>query len=491
MNIEPREYQKNIYKNIKEQGNTLVILPTGLGKTLIGFMFIKEKLKNGLSLFLAPTKPLVKQHYTSFLEIMDVEKDNVTIVTGEIPKKIRKELYSSKKIFFSTPQTIKNDIISNTFSNFDEIALCVFDEAHRAMGEYAYTKIAEKIKNKALIIGLTASPGGNQEHINKILSNLFIKNIQIRTKDDEDVKNYVKDMEITWFETPLSPELNEIKTNLEKLISFYAKKLTSLGVSPQLTSKKRFIEQKQKILTIPSKIKYPLLITHAVLFNLLYMEELVETQGASILKKYLEKLEKKTTKSAAILSKNPIISKIKKILLTTEQEHPKLELLLNILNELKNQKIIVFAHYREQAMLIENKLQAKGFSARIFLGKRDAYTKKQQEETIIDFRKGLFNILIASSVGEEGIDLPSVDAVVFYEPVASEIRAIQRRGRTGRVKQGKVYVLITKGTRDEYFHWASIARERNMRKIITKLQKRIEKPPEKQNKPSQLSLKDF
>ena len=76
---------------------------------------------------------------------------------------------------------------------------------------------------------------------------------------------------------------------------------------------------------------------------------------------------------------------------------------------------------------------------------------------------GLYQVLISTSVAEEGIDIPSVDQVILYEPVPSEIRMIQRRGRTGRKTEGQMTVLITKGTRDEAYYYSSIHKERKMK----------------------------
>ncbi len=478
MKIEPRTYQKTIYSAIIQKGNMLVVLPTGLGKTLIGFMLIENKIKTGKCLFLAPTRPLVKQHYNSFLEISEIDPNIVTIITGEIPKSKRESFYE-KQIIFSTPQTIKNDILSGTLKNPELFSLCIFDEAHRAIGNYAYTAVAEKIKNNALIIGLTASPGGDVIRINKILTNLFIQNVQIRTKTDEDVRDYVKNINITWIETQLTPDLKLIKSILDKLISQYVQKLTAMGFPPQTKSKKLFLTLRQKILDINSNAKYTILITYSILLNLLHMQELIETQGASALKKYLEKMLTKKTKSATILLKKPEIIRIKQILLETKEEHPKLLLLIDLIKQMQSKKIIVFAQYRDQVALIE---QTIGVQARTFLGKKDKYTKKQQEETIAQFREDKFRVLVASSIGEEGLDIPEVDGVIFYEPIPSEIRSIQRRGRAGRFKEGQVYILITKDTRDEYFYWASVNRERRMKSIIKNMQNKPSIQPKEDNK---------
>ncbi|MFA5077401.1 MAG: DEAD/DEAH box helicase family protein [Candidatus Micrarchaeia archaeon] len=468
MKLQPREYQKKIFDAISASGNTLVVLPTGLGKTLIAFMLIEWKMKQGKCLFLAPTKPLVKQHLVSFSDISDVNPDIVTIVTGEIPKKKRAPLYN-KQIIFSTPQTIKNDLRSGVFNTPGTVSLCIFDEAHRAIGNYAYTSVAEKLRENALIVGLTASPGGNRERINKILENLFIKNVQIRSKHDTDVAPYVKDIKISWIETSLTPDLMEIKNNLDLLIKENARKLSSFGYPPPLKSKRLFMALRQRILNHPSNAKYAALVVYSVLLNLLHMQELVETQGPGVLRKYVEKLKQKETKSAKILLKKPQFIAIENILLNSTEEHPKLGLLTGLLQSHPG-KSMVFAQYRDQVALIEKTLNQTGISARMFLGRKGEYTKKEQEETIAQFREDKFRVLVASSIGEEGLDIPAVDNVIFYEPTPSEIRSIQRRGRAGRFKDGNVYILITKGTRDEYFYWASFNREKRMKSILGRMQ---------------------
>jgi Fanconi anemia group M protein len=116
--------------------------------------------------------------------------------------------------------------------------------------------------------------------------------------------------------------------------------------------------------------------------------------------------------------------------------------------------------------------------ADVFLGQSgdDGLTQSEQLDKLGTFRDGETNVLVSTSVGEEGLDIPSVDLVVFYEPVASAIRTIQRRGRTGRESSGRVTVLMARGTSDEAAYWAANKKEKKMRQLITELQD--SKPPE-------------
>ena len=79
-------------------------------------------------------------------------------------------------------------------------------------------------------------------------------------------------------------------------------------------------------------------------------------------------------------------------------------------------------------------------------------------------------MLVATSVAEEGLDIPNCDLVIFYEPVPSEIRYIQRRGRTGRIKKGRAIILMAKGTRDEAFYWSARRKEGKMKRILKGMQ---------------------
>ena len=116
-------------------------------------------------------------------------------------------------------------------------------------------------------------------------------------------------------------------------------------------------------------------------------------------------------------------------------------------------------------------------------------TQEEQSSILRDFQSGTYNVLVATSIAEEGLDIPSVDFVIFYEPIPSEIRLIQRMGRTARKGFGKVEILIARGTADESHYWVSIARERKMRAVVASLSGGL-KGPDK-NKQKQRTLGTF
>ena len=294
MELVPRAYQLAIYNSVLENGNTLVVLPTGLGKTLISLMLMRDKIKQGRCLIMSPTKPLAKQHLETIKQNLKIE--GVVLITGEMNVNKRINEYKND-IIIATPQTIANDIKNGVLDPI--FALCVFDEAHRAVKNYAYTFVSNAVNKKgALILGLTASPGGKRERIEAVVKALNIKNIEIRTVEDKDVAPYVQKSNMIWLKTELSPTQVLIKRNFEILISEHAQNLSAMGFIPPLKNKGKFLELRVRILAIESGIKYKAIVEYSILLNLLHMMELLETQGIYALKKYIEKLNEKESKSA-------------------------------------------------------------------------------------------------------------------------------------------------------------------------------------------------
>jgi Fanconi anemia group M protein len=167
----------------------------------------------------------------------------------------------------------------------------------------------------------------------------------------------------------------------------------------------------------------------------------------------------------------------------TDIEHPKLDQVRDIVSRQiagrPESRVIVFTNYRDTADMVTASLGAMEdiYPVR-FVGQSSKYkdkglTQKQQVHIIEDFKKGIYNVLVATSVAEEGLDIPSTDLVVFYEPIPSEIRSIQRKGRTARKHAGRVVVLVTKGTRDEGYYWSSLSKERRMQSNMKELQENM------------------
>ena len=501
-NFEPRLYQQTILATAAEK-NTLVVLPTGMGKTNIFLMLAAQRLKqypNSKVLFIGPTKPLIDQYMDVFKEHFVIDGSDMAVFTGMVSPEKRGELWKKAKIVFSTPQGLENDIISNRI-NLGEVCLLGVDEAHRAVGDYAYVFVAKqfmKLSSHPRIMALTASPGSDMLKIEEICKNLFIEDIEVRTDDDPDVKPYVQEMQVDWVKVDLPKVFTDIQKFLQLFLKERFEKLKKWGILQrkdvryvgksdllQLQAELRGrISQGEKDFVVWNSIS--LLAETMKIYHAL---ELLETQGIAALHKYFEKLaaESRTSKTKAIKSimsdSNFKSSMIKAMILHEEKaEHPKLIELQNIVeNEVKqnnNVKIMIFNHYRDNALDVIEKLNSiPNVKAGIFVGQQKkndtGLTQKEQKQMLDDFRNGLFNVLVATSIGEEGLDIPKVDLVIFYEPIPSAIRSIQRRGRTGRQEKGRVIILMTKGTRDEAYRWVAHHREKKMYRHLESLRKKL------------------
>ena len=219
--IIPRAYQQSIFETAKN-ANTLVVLPTGLGKTLIALMLSLDRIKQyptSKTLMLAPTRPLVEQHFKTFQSQIPELFADLQIFTGSTPSNKRKKIFQTADIIFSTPQCIANDIRSSLYS-LNEVSLLIVDECHRSLGNYDYTTVLNYYKNQSsnqLILGLTASPGSDAKKIKEICKHLNIEEIEVRTRDSEDVKSYLQQLEFEKGEVPFPQEFLEIKPILKQI----------------------------------------------------------------------------------------------------------------------------------------------------------------------------------------------------------------------------------------------------------------------------------
>jgi len=499
--VEKRDFQIKIARNSVKK-NTLIVLPTGMGKTIIALILIADSLKknNKKILFLAPTKPLVNQHASFLREKLDINDDLITIFTGEISPEKRKKNWDKNKIIVSTPQVIENDILSNRI-NLDDVCFIIFDEAHHAVGDYSYVFISESFKKKEddhHILGMTASPGNDSNKILEICKNLDIDNIEIRTKYDPDVKPYVHDMKINWRKIDLPKDFALVTQLLKKSLSERLKKLKKIGVidtsSVSLINKSKLLDAQKKIQSEirsnqkPSKDLFKAAKIQSESMKIHYAIELLQTQGVESLRNYFQRLSKDASSKNGAKSSRSLItdSNIIEALAHLKNigfEHPKLEEVLRTvkkqISEKKDSKIIVFTHYRDTSKKVlevlekDNKIKPVRFIGQSHRDEDKGLTQKEQSEIIRNFKEDKYNVLVATSVAEEGLDIPSTDLVVFYEPIPSEIRLIQRRGRTGRKMPGKVVILITKGTSDEGYYWASKRKEKRMRSELEFLRSKI------------------
>ncbi|MBL7147811.1 MAG: DEAD/DEAH box helicase [Nanoarchaeota archaeon] len=485
-NITPREYQLNILETCKEK-NTLVVLPTGSGKTLICLLLAVHRLNlypKSKILVVAPTKPLSQQHLISFQKNTNIGEGECVLLTGSISPKKRQNLYENSVVIVATPQTIDSDLNNNRISLEDFSLFCV-DEAHKSKERYANTKIAKIYMENSrhpLILALTASPGGNKEKIKEVNKNLFIENVEIRIDSDEDIKKYIQDKNIEHIKLELPEEFQNIKKLINSVWKEKLRDLKKVGFTKpsHLVNKKDLLLLQQRFVKeIKNKNQiafYGISLTSA-LIKLNYMIELLECQGLEPLDSFFEKLKKEKSKASSILLAHHNIRSaalMTKDLLDKNIKHPKLIKLLEIVqNEIKlnhKSKIIVFANFRDTVENIVRFLKENKIKCNRFVGqankKESGLKQREQIEIINRFKEGEFNVLVSSQVAEEGIDVVETKAVIFYEPVPSELRRVQRMGRTARTAPGKIIFLITKDSRDEAYYWSSYHKEKRMKNIL-------------------------
>lgn len=496
--INPRKYQQQIFESCLAK-NCLVVLPTGIGKTLIGLMVAIERMKKYPGekvLILAPTKPLAEQHLTTFKKHLPELFADMQLFTGKINADQRKKIWQTSDIIFSTPQCIANDL-KNYLYSLSDVCLLIEDEAHRCIKNYDYNYVAQKYKlqsKNSRIIGLTASPGSETKKIKEICRNLSIDQVELRTRESPDVAPYLQELEFTKIEVAFPPEFEEIRHLLQKLFNQYVETLKKSKILWDYPSKINLINLQKKMMATISRgnKSFSYLIgmsACAQAIKLQHALELLETQTLHVFNKYLKDLfkqaQQKKSKGVIKLVAKPEFNFIylqTNELLTKNQEHPKLGKLIEIIKqeqkENPNLKIIVFTQFRETATIISKNLnEIPNIIAKTFVGQAkkegSGMNQKKQKQIINEFSSGEINILCATCIAEEGLDIPEVNAVIFYEPIPSAIRAIQRAGRTARLQKGKLFILITKKTRDEAHYYVSRAREKSMHTAIGKIQKEL------------------
>ncbi len=486
--IEYRQFQSDIAAEVLT-GNSLVVIPTGLGKTIIAALVIAERLARvgGRALVLAPSRPLADQHAMTLGAVLTT--GSVLCLTGQETKKKRAGRWKSRLIFAATPQVAHNDLKDGYLPT--DFSVVVFDEAHRAVGDYTYVPLAKELRTMspdALFLGLTASPGHELDHIEEVCSNLFIKNVILRSRDDADVAPYVQKTDIDWIEVQPSEILSKVSGILTE---YYHERLNSIRKFGFLRTRKNTQVRIQDLNETYGQIfarrkggNLPYLFQASRQVNLARVAHhailCVERQGMDAFLKFVgPKFKPGRTRTDASFVND---AKVKRAYNAAKRwkgpSHPKLEPLVKVVGDQIAQKpdskIIVFAELRDTVEFLVALFQKDGVKVERFVGQvtkkgRKGMTQKEQRDSLSRFSSASFQVLCATSIAEEGLDVPQVDLVVFYEPVASDVRLIQRKGRTGRDAPGKVMILTTDRTADERYLWSGLKRERKMKRLVKRM----------------------
>jgi len=296
--IEERAYQTNITKHALD-GNTLVVLPTGMGKTAVALRVAAERLALGKILMLAPTKPLVEQHFRYFSQNLLLEDGDIAMFTGSNPPVKRTEMWKTARLCISTPEIIKNDLIAERYTLRD-VSLLIVDECHRAVGNYAYVFIAERYAATSvhpLILGMTASPGSNPETVAEICGHLAIEIVESRAETDADVRPYVHEREIEYRTVDLPEDLWLAVSVLNSMIEDRLSILADLGYrvprreALSMKALNSIMVQIQSRMQQRDRTAYTAISIHAELMKLKHGATMAESQGTTALKAYLSRLE--------------------------------------------------------------------------------------------------------------------------------------------------------------------------------------------------------
>jgi Fanconi anemia group M protein len=497
--LEEREYQATIAAAAMRRP-TLVVLPTGLGKTAIAVRVAAECLRlepTRSILLMAPTRPLVVQHARTLAETLLAPPP--TVWTGHVAPEKREFPGPPPHILVATPQVIAHDL-ENGRMNLEEFSLLVFDEAHRAVGDYPYVAIgaAAKRSGSVRVLAMTASPGSSLPRIRRVWANLGLAHFEYRTVLDPDVAPFLFGVGVETVEVGVPPALRELALRLRSAVVDQSAVLSRHGFLPAgETGRRAMLEAGERLhaeiaaarrdgTPLPPKV-WTATTAQSVAMKELHALELIEGQGVESLRKFLDrqrapgKSGRMTPAQRGFLADPNVIEVIAR-LRDIELEHPKVptavELVRTTLRAAPGARVLVFTQYRSTADVLLKALEplaSAGIRPARFVGQASregdpGLSQKSQIEVLDRFRSGEVNVLLATSVAEEGLDIPSTDLVIFYEPVPDVVRTIQRRGRTGRSGIGRVVVLVTQGTREVGMDRSSKSRERRMHEMLEKIE---------------------
>ena len=490
--VEARGYQIRALKNALTS-SCLMVMPTGFGKTAVQWMLMAEtlRLSDKKIILIAPTTGLVDQQQRMAREMLNIDPETIVRYTGETPPNKRRSLWDIGKILMATSQVIRNDAINEIIS-LSEVALLIFDEAHHATGNHPYAQVGDLFLNAnpdGYTLGATASPGTTKSSILEVAKRLGIDRLDISKRNEAMLKPYAVELQNDIVPVDLPETLKTLiyplqeyqSTEVETLqrMGFMApvKNLTSKIITDAQQSVSRAISRRDARGYNAARKVSDVRRMHMLL-------DLLKTQGVIPATLFLDKAEDEGRTGGRGTNRfiaKPVIHNFRKAAEKLGEIHPKVTQVVDMITErLKqnpNSRILIFTEYRytvqnlNQVLKNIDNVKVAPFIGQATSGKQKGMKQKEQLARLEQFRSGEVNVLVATSVGEEGLDVPSADLVLMYEPVPSAIRAIQRRGRTARQSSGTVKTLIARNTRDEFVNNAAKVRERRMYKNLEEIQR--------------------
>ncbi|XP_047193524.1 Fanconi anemia group M protein isoform X2 [Scophthalmus maximus] len=513
-----REYQLRISEAGLFQ-NTLVCLPTGLGKTFIAAVVMYNFYRwypSGKIVFMAPTKPLVAQQIEACYKVMGIPQAHMAELTGSTAAKQRQEVWRSKRVFFLTPQVMVNDLSRGTCPAL-QVKCVVIDEAHKALGNHAYCQVIRQLGTQTLqfrILALSATPGGDSKSVQSVISNLLISHIELRSEESPDIQAHSHQRIVEKMVVPLGEALSAHQARYLQVLEKFMSRLVQNRVMAHrdlrtLTKYQLILARDQFRKNPPPNVKGPqqgmLEGDFALCISLYHGYELLMQMGLRSLFFYIQGImdgSREMSRARNELQRTPTF-----IDLYHEMEamfvkpsagpdesfiysHPKLEKLEGVVLQhfilsaesstdndalgAESTRVMIFSSFRESVQEIADMLNRHAPMIRVmtFMGQASAgkgvkgFTQKEQLEVVHRFRQGGFNTLVSTCVGEEGLDIGEVDLIVCFDAQKSPIRLVQRMGRTGRKRQGRIVVILAEG-REERTYNQSQSNKRSVYKSIT------------------------
>ncbi|XP_074765150.1 Fanconi anemia group M protein isoform X4 [Athene noctua] len=511
-------------------GNTLVCLPTGLGKTFVAAVVMYNFYRwfpSGKVLFLAPTKPLVAQQMEACARVMGIPARHMAEMTGGTQALGRGELWTAKRVFFLTPQIMVNDLSRGTCPAV-EIKCLVIDEAHKALGNHAYCQVVRELSkytNQFRILALSATPGSDTKAVQQVISNLLIAQIELCAEDSPEIQPYSHERQVEKIVVPLGEELVEIQNAYIRVLETFAGRLIKIGVLakrdiPSLTKYQIILARDQYrknpssqnagihqgiiegdfALCISLYHGYELLLQMGIRSLFIYLCGIMDgSKGLIRTKNELGRNEdfmklyeqlRDMFSDASLASVNGNVYKMFENKKEFIYSHPKLrkleEIVIEHFKSWKKQfttgstsvdavdtRVMVFSSFRDSVQEIAEMLSRLSPVVRVmtFVGhsagkSTKGFTQKEQLEVVKRFREGGYNTLVSTCVGEEGLDIGEVDLIICFDAQKSPIRLVQRMGRTGRRRQGRIVVILAEG-REERTYNQSQCNKRSIHKAIS------------------------
>ncbi|XP_046711923.1 Fanconi anemia group M protein [Silurus meridionalis] len=518
-NFPIRDYQLKISEAALFQ-NTLVCLPTGLGKTFIASVVMYNFYRwypAGKIVFLAPTKPLVAQQIEACYRVMGIPQQHMAELTGSTPAPQRRELWRSRRVFFLTPQVMVNDLSRNTCPA-PQIKCVVIDEAHKASGNHAYCQVVRELWNQTKqfrVLALSATPGADMKAVQQVIFNLLISHIELRSEESPDVQAHSHQRTLDKIVVPLGESLTGYQSRYIQVLERFTSRLTQMSVLNlrdlrSLTKYQVILAREQFRRNPPSNLTGTqhgaLEGDFALCISLYHGYELLQQMGLRSLFLFAQNImsgSKETSRARNELQRCPVFMdlyrEMETMFLDTTKgpgdqffySHPKLQKLDEVIQQHFNDwekrsgnaaepaakaestRVMIFSSFRESVQEIAEMLNRHQPRVRVmtFMGQASAgkgvrgFTQKEQLEVVRRFREGGFNTLVSTCVGEEGLDIGEVDLIVCFDAQKSPIRLVQRMGRTGRHRQGRIVVILAEG-REERTYNQSQSNRRSVNKCI-------------------------